>query len=332
MRKHLLFIGISVLLLFSCKQKEEPRIWGLEDYYEDFLWCKHIPDTLKREIRIAINLDAYNSLGEDRCFVSLYEKEESIFRKIDSSKMLLCTDKLQHNDNHAVINRDNFIYNTDNDEYEYTDSLGIVLLPECPEGEFQLYLRVEAFDSLHVLNNIENYCSLDESDQMILIPYVLKKTIKENPLLSIVKFLAIVVFVIILLLLLFYFAKKRLYVIGLKKFTNGEQIAIFSPTGRLKNEVTGLKTTDLHGYVKLVVTRKPPQKQSKYDVLFKTGRVGYFVNKSIPSEDYFEIYPLSDKTIYCKKEEKVLDVGKKEEITLDKINDVLSSDFRIKFI
>ena len=137
---------------------------------------------------------------------------------------------------------------------------------------------------------------------------------------------------VILLLIISYFAKRRLNVIAMRKFTDREQIALFGLTGRLTNDETGMKTTDLYGFVKLVVTKEHPRKQSKYSILFKTGKIGYFVNNNIPRNDYFEVYPTKNKSICCKKGDHFMELEKKEEITIDKIDDSLSADFRIKYV
>lgn len=78
------FIAIvAVLALASCAKEvdntSETR-WGKEKYYSDFLWKKHVSDTLYRELAFDFNEDAKNYMDEPL--------QLGLFKKTDSGKML----------------------------------------------------------------------------------------------------------------------------------------------------------------------------------------------------------------------------------------------------
>ena len=83
----LLLLAIPALLLCACKKennKDSATRWGKENYYKDFLWKKHVPDTLFREMAFDFNDDARNFMSEPL--------QLGLFKKTDSGEMLIVMD------------------------------------------------------------------------------------------------------------------------------------------------------------------------------------------------------------------------------------------------
>lgn len=74
----------SIILLASCRKKADdetaPTRWGKENYYEKFLWKKHVPDTLYRTMEFDFNQDAQNYMSKPL--------KLGLYKKTDSGKML----------------------------------------------------------------------------------------------------------------------------------------------------------------------------------------------------------------------------------------------------
>lgn len=86
-RMILLAVLCPLMLMVSCGKKTDenaPTRWGKTNYYDKFLWKKHVPDTLYRTIEFDFNQDAKNYMeGPLRL---------GLFKKTDSGKMLPVTE------------------------------------------------------------------------------------------------------------------------------------------------------------------------------------------------------------------------------------------------
>lgn len=79
----IILLAFPALLLCACNKENDKNAatrWGKENYYKDFLWKKHVPDTLYREIAFDFNDDAKNFMSEPL--------QLGLFKKTDSGKML----------------------------------------------------------------------------------------------------------------------------------------------------------------------------------------------------------------------------------------------------
>ena len=80
----ILAVLCPLMLLASCGKKADeanaPTRWGKENYYDKFLWKKHVPDTLYRTIEFDFNQDAKNYMDKPLRL--------GLFKKTDSGKML----------------------------------------------------------------------------------------------------------------------------------------------------------------------------------------------------------------------------------------------------
>lgn len=274
---------------------------GTAETYEPFLfWKGKDVDTLSVKLGVKFN----NRAKETNCKLNL---KLDIPSELEGNVSILCKGQQVKGNVFTLLS-------TDTD-----DIITIAVHHSLAEGDYIIRFKGDSE---------KTECINAEEGNSYVSSIHLRHNIVCNPWI-----LPVVIFtVVVLLLIISYFAKRRLNVIAMRKFTDGEQIALFSLTGRLTNRETGMKTTDLYGFVKLVVTQEQPPKQSKYSVLFKTGKIGYFVNNSIPQNNYFEVYPTKNQSICCKKGDHFVELNKKQEITIDKIDDSLSADFRIKYV
>lgn len=73
-----------IVLLASCGKKTDdltaPTRWGKENYYDKFLWKKHVPDTLYKTIEFDFNQDAKKYMKKPLRL--------GLFKKTDSDKLL----------------------------------------------------------------------------------------------------------------------------------------------------------------------------------------------------------------------------------------------------
>lgn len=85
--RFILFIVIPILL-FSCSRESDKIAatrWGKENYYNNFLWKKHVPDTLCKKLAFDFNDDAKNYMTKPL--------QLGIFKKLDNGTMSPVTEK-----------------------------------------------------------------------------------------------------------------------------------------------------------------------------------------------------------------------------------------------
>lgn len=81
--KHIIVAMLAVAAACACTKTEgegDVARWGKDNYYKDFLWKKHVPDTLYREIAFDFNNDAKQYMNEPL--------QLGLFKKTNSGKML----------------------------------------------------------------------------------------------------------------------------------------------------------------------------------------------------------------------------------------------------
>lgn len=87
-RFFLLAVLCPLMLLVSCGKKTDdpnaPARWGKDNYYDKFLWKKHVPDTLYKTMSFDFNEDARNYMQRPLRL--------GLFKKTDSGKMLPVTE------------------------------------------------------------------------------------------------------------------------------------------------------------------------------------------------------------------------------------------------
>lgn len=82
-KKQILFVILAIIAVCACSKTDGQKTvarWGKENYYKDFLWKKHVPDTLYREIEFDFNEDAQKYMTEPF--------QLGLFKKTESGKML----------------------------------------------------------------------------------------------------------------------------------------------------------------------------------------------------------------------------------------------------
>ena len=82
MKKNLIlsniFVVVAIILFAACSSKEENNtvLWGTCTSYDDFLWCKYVPDTLTHTLGFDFNTDAKNYMNQP-LQLALFEKDNN---------------------------------------------------------------------------------------------------------------------------------------------------------------------------------------------------------------------------------------------------------------
>ena len=121
--KKCLTICICLLTLVSCKiDKSDMDYWGIVNYFDDFLWCKYVPDTIQRILKVDFNEDAFNELKGDLVF-DLYQRlSDDKYSKVTPDEVELYVNGLKSDNNMICIR----IENCDTD-FQQLIKVGIVL-------------------------------------------------------------------------------------------------------------------------------------------------------------------------------------------------------------
>lgn len=72
----LLAVVLCVSVGCSSEDKGTVASWGSTSVYEDFLWKKHVPDTLTRTIRFDFNEDSKNHM-HDSLVIGVFKKGDN---------------------------------------------------------------------------------------------------------------------------------------------------------------------------------------------------------------------------------------------------------------
>ena len=257
-----LLVGVISLLIISCTSCTNEKTysnWGDTDYYEDFLWSKYTPDTLKRTICCDFNKDAQR-LVKSPLKLGFFKKNE-------------VGDLVQVSESEAEI----FVNGQPNPttiiEIMPSDKeveVGMVLKNELRNTKHHWYLKIVDAASLDRIN--DDQASTFEEANSILNEITITKHECANPLAKglLITLLVILVGIALWLLILkqvIYptFKISGIVLEGPAPFTAYEQVR------RCR---------------KLVLTAAP-KKQSTLNRIF-TGRIKYLKNRIWTSDVQFE--------------------------------------------
>lgn len=275
------FIILAVLcplmLLASCGKKADepnaPTRWGKENYYDKFLWKKHVPDTLYRTIEFDFNQDAKNFMDKPLRL--------GLFKKTDSGKMLPVTE----NEMEVFVDGEKCPQNII-DVQPGTDKLkvGIVFKPEAENKVHHWFFRAVDDGGLERINDMDP--DTYKADNASLMDIEVDKNKVMNPL---AMGTALTSLLLIAALLVWLFVMK----------------AILFPTFRvgkiqLSDPVPYNTLKRMRGYRKMILTNKQP-KQGFFDRVF-AGKILYEVNDLWTSEVVIEPKDRNSVRLRCPKD------------------------------
>ena len=252
-RLFLLAVLCPLMLLASCGKKSDdataPTRWGKSDYYEKFLWKKHVPDTLYRTMEFDFNDDAKNYMQEPLRL--------GLFKKTDSGKMQLVTesemevfvDGKQCEGNVIVVNSGTELL-----------KVGLVFKPEAENKVHHWFFRPVNDGGLDRINDMdpETY----NADNASLMDIEVEKHKVMNPLAETTVLLGILILV---LLAVWFIVLKAIFFPTFKV----SKVQLFDP-------VPYSSLNNVRGYRKMVMTDKSC-KQGFFDKVF-LGKIRYEVN------------------------------------------------------
>jgi len=252
-RVYILAIIFPILLLVSCSKKDDgtaPTRWGKENYYTNFLWVKHVPDTLSRTMEFDFNQDA--ELFMDKPL------RLGLYKKTDSGKMLPVTESEMQVYANGVRCENNII-----DIWPSTSelTLGIVFNSAADNKVHHWFFRAVEDGGLDRINGMDFYTFNAASSSLMEIEVEKNKVM--NPL---AEGLLIALILLLIALLVWLFVLKAMF---FPSFRVGK-ISLTDPA-----PYSSLKR--LRGYRKMVLTSKKPE-QGFFSRLF-TGKILYEVNQ-----------------------------------------------------
>ena len=249
----LLAVLCPLVLLVSCGKKADqaaPTRWGKENYYNKFLWKKHVPDTLYRTIEFDFNQDARNYMDKPLRL--------GLYKKTNSGKML----PVMESEMEVFVNGDKCVGNII-DVKPGTDQLkvGIVFNPKAENKVHHWFFRAVDDAGLERINDMD--ADTFNADNASLMDVEVEKHKIMNPLAEALLLTAIL---LVAALLVWLFVLKP----------------IFFPTFRvgkilLSDPVPYNSLLRIRNYRKLILTSKP-QKQKTLNKFF-TGKILYEVNE-----------------------------------------------------
>lgn len=251
---YLLAILCLLITLGSCGKKKEdgsaPTRWGKENYYEKFLWKKHVPDTLYRIIEFDFNQDAKNYMDKPLRL--------GLYKKTDSGKMLPVTESEieVYVDNKKC--ESNII-----DVQPETNQLrvGVVFKPETENKVHHWFFKPIDDGGLDRINDMDPDAFNADNASLMEIEAEKKKVM--NPLAESLMLFGIL---LVIMLLVWMLVLKRIF---FPTFKVGRiQLTDPAPYNSLKN---------LRRYRKMVLTNKTT-KQNIVNRVF-TGKIQYEVNQ-----------------------------------------------------
>ena len=265
------------MLLASCGKKADepnaPTRWGKENYYDKFLWKKHVPDTLYRTIEFDFNQDAKNFMDK--------ALRLGLFKKTDSGKMLPVTE----NEMEVFVDGEKCPQNII-DVQPGTDQLkvGIVFKPEAENKVHHWFFRAVDDGGLERINDMDP--DTYKADNASLMDIEVDKNKVMNPL---AMGTALTSLLLIAALLIWLFVMK----------------AILFPTFRvgkiqLSDPVPYNTLKRMRGYRKMILTNKQP-KQGFFDRVF-AGKILYEVNDLWTSEVVIEPKDRNSVRLRCPKD------------------------------
>ncbi|MBR6864925.1 MAG: hypothetical protein IKM75_08695 [Bacteroidales bacterium] len=273
----ILAVLCPLMLLASCGKKADepnaPTRWGKENYYDKFLWKKHVPDTLYRTIKFDFNQDAKNYMDKPLRL--------GLFKKTDRGKMLPVTE----NEMEVFVDGQKCPQNII-DVQPGTDQLkvGIVFKPEAENKVHHWFFRAIDDGGLERINDMDP--DTYKADNASLMDIEVDKNKVMNPL---AMGTALTTLLLLAALLVWLFVMK----------------AIFFPTFRvgkiqLSDPVPYNTLKRMRGYRKMILTNKQP-KQGYFDKVF-AGKILYEVNDLWTSEVVIEPKDRNSVRLRCPKD------------------------------
>ena len=273
----LLAIICPLMLLVSCgKEKDQaaaPARWGKENYYNNFLWKKHVPDTLYRTIEFDFNQDAKKYMDKPLRL--------GLYKKTDSGKML----PVMESEMEVFVNGIKCVGNVI-DVKPGTDQLkvGIVFNPKAENKVHHWFFRAVDDAGLERINDMDP--DTFNADNASLMDVEAEKHKIMNPLAEGLMLTGILLIAALLV-----------WIIVLKP--------IVYPTFRvgkilLSDPVPYNSLKRLRTYRKLILTNKP-QKQNAFNKFF-TGKILFEVNQLWTSDVVVEPKDKTSVRLRCPKD------------------------------
>lgn len=273
----ILAVLCPLMLLASCNKEANntntPTRWGKENYYDKFLWKKHVPDTLYRTIEFDFNQDAKNYMDKPLRL--------GLFKKTDSGKMLPVTESEMEVFVDGQKCPNNII-----DVQPGTDQMkvGIVFKPKAENKVHHWFFRAVDDGGLERINDMDP--DTYQADNASLMDIEVDKNKVMNPL---AMGTALTTLLLLAALLVWLFVMK----------------AIFFPTFRvgkiqLSDPVPYNTLKRMRGYRKMILTNKQP-KQGFFDRVF-AGKILYEVNDLWTSEVVIEPKDRNSVRLRCPKD------------------------------
>ena len=259
----ILAVLCPLMLLASCNKETNntnaPTRWGKENYYDKFLWKKHVPDTLYRTIEFDFNQDAKNYMDKPLRL--------GLFKKTDTGKMLPVTDTEMEVFVDGKKCPQNII-----DVQPGTDQLkvGIVFKPNAENKVHHWFFRAVDDGGLERINDMDP--DTYKADNASLMDIEVEKNKVMNPL---AMGTTLTTLLLLAALLVWLFVMKAIF---FPSFRVGKiQLSDPIPYNTLKR---------MRGYRKMILTNKQP-KQGFFDRVF-AGKILYEVNELWTSDVVIE--------------------------------------------
>lgn len=246
------FYSVCILFLCLCASctKETSTLWGETECYDDFLWVKYVPDTLKKTLCFDFNEDATNHMTKP-LRLGLFKKTDKGFVQLKGNEVELFVDGKKIENNIISVSQEC-------NELE----IGIVLNKNIQNQSHFWYIRAIDNAGLERIND-SNVESLDA-----IMDIRVKKTHVMNPLAN---FFMWLLGLIAVALFLWFALLQRLFYPTFKV----NKVTLIGPEPYLNS-------IKIKGCRKLVLTSKNI-KQTFINKIF-TGEIKYS-NSSIWSED-----------------------------------------------
>lgn len=273
----ILAVLCPLMLLVSCGKKagdpKAPARWGKDNYYDKFLWKKHVPDTLYKTLAFDFNEDSRNYMEKPLRL--------GLFKKTDTGKML----PVMENEMEVFVDGTKCPNNII-DVQPGTEQLkvGIVFNNDAENKVHHWFFRAVDDGGLERINDMDT--DTYNADNASLMDVEAEKHKVMNPLAegSLLTTILLVAALLVWLLVL---------------------KAIFFPTFRvgkvqISDPVPYNSLKRVRGYRKMILTNKRP-KQGLFDKVF-AGKILYETNDLWTSEVVIEPKDKNSVRLRCPKD------------------------------
>lgn len=258
LNKKIFFLSFLVLLFTSCSYQEKPSVlWGETEYYDDFLFAKHVPDTLKKSICFNFNDDAKLFMQEHLQLGVFRKNAEGELIQLSENEVEIFIDGIKLDKNIIEIS-------SSTSEIE----IGFVLSKGLENKTHYWFIQTIKNGGLDRING--NIVSKNDANIVLDIQLIKKHTM--NPL---IKGILVILILILMFLLLWFLIFKT----------------IFYPTFKVNRiDLIGpepyINSIRIKRYRQLVLTSKPV-KQGFISKLF-FGEIKYSINTLWSADVVFE--------------------------------------------